>query len=610
MSDSVLQIKSILDNRHEMAVHISQCWQTWHNQQADKRAECAELMKYLFATDTTTTSNSSLPWKNKTTMPKLTQLRDNLHSNYMSSIFPNDDWLTWLAYTEDAAKDSVSRLMTNYMDNKLREGGFRTVASRLVYDWLDTGNCYAMPRYERRYSEKFGEKVADFVGPKAIRISPYDIAFDVTASDFKYTPKIIRSMKKLGDIAKQDTLGPEYAFWNDYLEQRAEMASTMSGMKADDWEKIDQFSVDGFGSMQEYFGSHYVEVLEFYGDLYNIEKNELQQNRLITVVDRSWVVQNIDVPTYDGSTPIFHVGWRLRPDNLVAMGPLDNLVGLQYRLDHMENLKADAMDLVVHPPLKIIGEVEEFEWGPGVPIHIDENGDVQELTSNVTSFAVANNDMQLIEDRMELYAGAPREAMGIRTPGEKTAFEIDSLQTAAGAIRQEKVNLWETNFLEPLLNAMLEDAHRNFADVEKVKSTDPDTGVQEFLDLTKEDFTAHGILRPVGARHFAQQTQDLSNINQLFAGPLGQLMAPHTSSLELTRLVDNVMNLRGYKLFRPNVQVLEQQETKRTMNAAQEDLEVEAEIPTDVLEEPEFAPDEVEEGEEGEPLPEEGMPTQ
>ena len=40
----------------------------------------------------------------------------------------------------------------------------------------------------------------------------------------------------------------------------------------------------------------------------------------------------------------------------------------------------------------------------------------------MASLATAASEMQLIEDRMELYAGAPREAMGIRTPGEKDSF--------------------------------------------------------------------------------------------------------------------------------------------------------------------------------------------
>ena len=46
-------------------------------------------------------------------------------------------------------------------------------------------------------------------------------------------------------------------------------------------------------------------------------------------------------------------GWRPRPDNLYAMGPLDNLVGMQYRIDHLENLKSDVFDQIAYPILKI-----------------------------------------------------------------------------------------------------------------------------------------------------------------------------------------------------------------------------------------------------------------
>ena len=48
--------------------------------------EKKELRNYIFATDTTKTTNSSLPWKNSTTIPKLTQIRDNLHANYMAAL--------------------------------------------------------------------------------------------------------------------------------------------------------------------------------------------------------------------------------------------------------------------------------------------------------------------------------------------------------------------------------------------------------------------------------------------------------------------------------------------------------------------------------------------
>ena len=580
MTDRVMQFDEILMHRDAMAEHISQQWSLWDRQRAGIKAQWSEIQSYVFATDTTTTTNSMLPWKNTTTLPKMCQIRDNLHSNYMTAAFPNDKWLAWQAHSKEAAKHAVARMMMGYMDNKLREGMFKKVASRLFYDYIDCGNAFAMPTFEKRYVEKFGEKVADFVGPKGVRISPYDITFDPTASDFTRTPKIVRSIKKLGDLAKLARTHKEHEFWDEYLERRKTLRNGGSGLKTEDWEKANQYEIDGFGSLQEYYGSDYVEILEFYGDHYNSSTGELQENRMITVCDRSVVVRDEDMPTYSGRTPIFKAGWRERPDNLWSMGPLDNLVGLQYRLDHLENLKADAMDLVVHPPLKIIGEVEEFHWGPGVEIHIDENGDVQEVSSNMSSFATAMQDMSLIEDRMELYAGAPREAMGIRTPGEKTAFEFESLQSAAGRIFQEKAVNIEVNLFEPLFNAMMEEAHRNFDGTDTIKVIDED-GVQEFLEISKDDFTAEGILRPVGARHFAQQSQDLLNLSQLFQGPLGQMMLPHTSGKELTRLVDNTLNLRGYAIFQENIAILEQQDTQRMVNTAQEDLEVEAAGPVE-----------------------------
>src|SRR3546814_6463709 len=63
------------------------------------------------------------------------------------------------------------------------------------------------------------------------------------------------------------------------------------------------------------------------------------------------------------------------------MGPLDDLVGMQYRIDHLENAKADAFDLMIQPPLKIVGDVEEFAWGPSAEIYCGEGGDVVELRS-------------------------------------------------------------------------------------------------------------------------------------------------------------------------------------------------------------------------------------
>jgi len=56
------------------------------------------------------------------------------------------------------------------------------------------------------------------------------------------------------------------------------------------------------------------------------------------------------------------------------------------------------------------------------------------------------------------------------------------------------------------------------------------------------------------------------------------MVAPHTSSKKMAEVVENLLGLDRYDLFKPNVAIQEQQETQSMVNQAQEDLAVEAEV--------------------------------
>lgn len=561
---------------------VGYLWNKFNDQRRDWIDEKKELRDYIFATDTSTTSNSTLPWKNSTTLPKLCQIRDNLHSNYLSSLFPNDDWLRWQGYGKGDSTKKKAKAIQAYMANKCREGHFRTEMSKLLLDYIDYGNAFATCTFESKYKEMpDGTVVPDYIGPRVKRISPLDIVFNPLAGDFTSTFKIIRSVKTIGELKKLAAEEPEQAFWAPAIARREEIRSKAGAYSVEDFDKACGYQADGFGNMYEYYMSDFVEILEFYGDYHNQQTGELTTNVIVTVVDRSIEVRQEPIPSWLGHAPIYQVGWRTRPDNLWSMGPLDNLVGMQYRIDHIENLRADAMDLIVHPPLKIIGEVEEFTWGPSCEIHLDEGGDVSEVSKNLNGILLAANDIQMYEDRMELYAGAPREAMGIRTPGEKTALEVQTLSNAAGRIFQEKITTFEIELLERVLNAMLETSRRNMDTSDIIRVMDDDLGVKEFLTVTKEDITANGKIRPVGARHFAKQAQDLQNIIGIFNSPIGQMIAPHTSGKAMSQFVDDVTGLTGYEIFRPNIAIAEQQETQSLVNQASEDLEVQNAVPAE-----------------------------
>lgn len=579
MAGKVAQITSII-NRESLARQLAGLYNNWWIQRREKEIEWKELRNYLFATDTTKTTNSRLPWKNKTTLPKLTQIRDNLHANYMDALFPNDDWLKWEGYNLESVTQKKRVAIEAYMKTKLRESGFRETVARLVYDYIDYGNVFGEVTFvNETHIDPFTEEiVTTYRGPKLVRVSPYDIVFNPTAVAFKDSPKFTRYVKTVGELKKDIKNRPDLNYDNTAFEKAIYARRSISSFKMEDVNKAEGFLVDGFGSLQEYYQSGLVEILEFEGDIYDEDKDELLENRIITIIDRCYIIRNIENPSWLGKDTKHHTAWRERPDNLYGMGPLDNLVGMQYRIDHLENLKADALDMTIHPPLKIIGDVEPFEWRPETTIHIPEDGDVQQMPPNPAAFQV-NNEIAALLGLMEEMAGAPKEAMGIRSPGEKTAFEVQQLQNAAGRIFQHKVNKFEIEFLEPVINTMLEMARRNINIAEIAKVLDSDLGVQDFLSITKDDITAKGKLRPIGARHFAARAQLTQNMLGVFNSPLGQMIAPHVSSKRLATMIEEYLGFEKYDFIKDNVAVFEQAETQRIVNQAQTTNEIQQATP-------------------------------
>lgn len=559
-----------------LAKQISLQWSTLHNQRAGWIAEKQELRDFIFATDTQTTTAGSLPWKNSTTLPKLCQIRDNLHSNYIAAAFPNDDWMQWEAYTADDNEATKRKAIQAYMSNKVRESDSRTTISKLLYDYIDYGNAFADVEFvnETKLDEQTLEVIPGYIGPRIKRISPHDIVFNPAVDKFEDSFKIVRSLRTLGDLAIDAETKPEDIILQEAIQKASETRRRVSGIDTADFNKMSSYSVDGFGSLKEYYSSGYVEILRYEGDIWDNEAGVLHRNRRITIIDRCYVLSNEALPSWTVGSTIRHVGWRLRPDNLYAMGPLDNLVGMQYRIDHLENLKADIFDMIAAPPIKIIGEVEPFIWGPNCEIHIDSrDSDVQMMAPDSQALN-ADMQIQLLESKMEEFAGAPKQAMGVRTPGEKTAFEVQSLQNAAGRIFQEKITNFEVSLLEPILNDMLEISKRHLDATDVVRVMDDDLGVAEFISVTRSDITARGKLRPVGARHFSAQAQLVQNLHTMMNGAIGSAIAPHISNKKLAKMVESALNLERFALIQPNIAIYEQQETQEIMNQVQEDVAV------------------------------------
>lgn len=570
-----------------LGTRIAQTWHTWNGLRASKIKDWEEVRKYVYATDTTTTTNSKLPWKNKTTIPKICQIRDNLHANYMMALFPKRRWVVWegddKASEDKAKKESIE----DYMMWAVNRSDFKNTVSKLIYDWIDNGNCFPTSEWaDRRVTvETEGREQVGYVGPVARRISPYDIVMNPTAPSFEESPFITKALVTLGDIkdylskiSTDDNQETNEALFN-YLRG---IRNQVAGFSGELQTKDEFYRVDGFNSYQAYLSSDYCEVLTFHGDLYDVDDDTFYKNYEITIVDRHKVINKRPNPSVIGRPNVHHSGWRLRQDNLWAQGPLENLIGMQYRIDHVENLKADVFDLITFPPLKIKGYAEDFEWGPMSRIYVGDDGDVEMI---VPDFNVLNANLEIsnLEAQMEEMAGAPKEAMGIRSPGEKTKYEVQRLENASGRIFQNKLLQFSEQVIEPLLIDMLELARRKNTETE-IRVFDDEFKIATFKQITPQDLSGNGRIRPIAASHFAEQAETLQNVSAFFASPLGQLpqVMQHFSGIGLSKLAEDLLNIDGYKLVMPFIQLSEQADAQRLMNAQQEQVQMEAQQPTGI----------------------------
>lgn len=572
MTSRVEVVEDILQP-DRLACKVADIWCTNDMARNTWKLGIEEIRKYLYATDTTYTTNSQLPWKNKTTIPKLCQISDNLYANYYATTFPTQKALEWQANEKDPNSIAKRDAIVSYMQWCMDQPSFKKEISKLIRDYIEFGNAFVTVEWMDQRVELDGRVQAGFIGPAARRINPNDIVMNPTAESFTVSPKVVRSVINIGEVKQilermsTDENRQEYEeLWN-YMKEIRGRATSFEG----EWVQNDSlYQVDGFGSFRDYLRSDCAEILTFYGDMYDTDTDTYLKNHVITVVDRHKLIGKKPNPSFFGYPPIFHSSWRQRQDNLWGMGPLANLVGMQYRLDHVENMKADIFDLVTFPVIKVKGFVDDFDWRPGEKVFVGEEGDVDLVVPDVNALQ-ANFEIQGLQTLMEEMAGAPKEAMGFRTPGEKTKYEVQRMENAASRLFQNKIRQFEEEIVEPLLNAMLELARRNMTSATTIRVMD-EFNEATFRTLTVEDITGIGRIKPIASRHFAEKAELIQNLTNLTGSGLWPTVQPHFSGIKLASILEDAFNLKEYGVVMANIAITEQADAQKHTQALEENV--------------------------------------
>ena len=510
---NTLEIK-ILQEPDSLATAISNKFVAWENSRDKWYRNAQETLENLYATSTQEIKNQSHEWDNSTHIPKLTQIRDMLITYYLDAMFSLPDYIEWEAYDQNSSDAKTKNTLKSLAKQMIHDSQFEPTIRQIVEDYVDYGNAFAtaIP-----YRQTLQNSII-YEGPKAVRINPMDIFFDPLATTFEQAPKIIRTVMTLGELmqsAEQFTQD-ENVFkkaLNKAMKKRKQIFDTIAANRKDVIVD-DMCNIAGTGSWSSYYMSDTVELLTFYGDLYDIENNKLYKNSRIIVMDRSHVLLNEPITDYGFGCNIFKAGWRDRKDNLWSMSPLDNIKGMQFMIDFLENKRADVFNLISNPIIVTKGDVEMPEYiFPGCHVGVDVDGDIQFIRPDATALQA-----DLYVDRyltlMEEMAGTPREAMGFRTPGEKTAFEISQLNTASSRLFNEKVRKFEKEVLEPLLTLMIRIYMSDESRVVKLK-TYTEMGSPMYEDVYLSDLKALGRFVAMGSNTYTEKAKIAQTLMQL-----------------------------------------------------------------------------------------------
>ena len=502
-------------DKDNLASDIANKFQAWESSKQQWYDEYREVLQYVFATDTSKIMTQKHDFNNITHIPKLTQIADVLRTYYLESIFSLKEPIEFDNFKSSADELVKKQGITKFTNKILLERtNFKPATRELVDDFIYAGNAFAMPVWEQDYVK--GDDGVYGIredGIRFMRINPADIVFDATARDFKSTPKIIRSVMSIADVAAMS----EYDETMKKAFQRAlkNRNYVRSVMTSGDNIINDQLNIAGFGSVSEYYESDMVEVLTFFGDIFDMDTNTLNKARKITVIDRAVVLANEDLPSVFRYCPIFQARWRDRVDNLWGMSPLVNLLGMQYRVDYLENKRADVYDFLSDPMFKTKGDVVMPEIiGPGAEFNCPIDGDINMLVPD-TNILMADTFIDRYNSLMDLMAGTPMEAIGFRTPGEKTMFEVSQLQNASSRIFTRQVRKFEEELIEPLLNCALQ-LYANKMKNQTIEIEDlTDEGTSETISIPAEDLVRPGALRAVGSINYADKAVMLQTLQQL-----------------------------------------------------------------------------------------------
>jgi hypothetical protein len=330
----------------------------------------------------------------------------------------------------------------------------------------------------------------------------FDCYIDPTVSDPNKGAFIRRLTKSKGELVDMMEDGLYDLELKDILEAE-DCSNTTSGSR-----KTQIRTFEGLTN-NDWAPTELVQLIEYWGDVYNNETGELDKNMLVTMMG-SKVISYERSPFWCGK-PFIIGTYSMTGHSPYGFGGIQPVLGLLHQLDIITNQRLDNLELSINGMWTLrsdgVLQPDDVYTEPGRVLQVSDHNDLMPLQSQNQSWAVTYQEGGLLEQTVDKSFGTGNYiSSNQQRSGERvTATEVAAVRDAGGNRLSTVHKHIEETALIPFLAKLFTMVHQHTMEPVTVRVAGEGADEYGYWELEPTDFNSPVKLRPIGSDNIIER---------------------------------------------------------------------------------------------------------
>jgi len=491
---------------------VYEMWTRWAAERISKEKVWLQCEKaYLSKFDVT---QGTPKWKSRAFVPASFSAVENIHSQIMSGLFPNERFFD--VHPMDDGFELRAAAAKELLYQQVYASDFRTNVSHFLKQLITIGNSAAIVDWSEEYS---GDEQI-FSGSRFKTLDMKYFHVDPFASD----PHTANKLRK---------------YWLTYEEAEAleifdtDALKLLKGSAGNGGVSASQEDANHIATAQAADMTTGVdtnrgalEVTELWG---SFEHDGEVYNNFVCSVANGVLLRLQPSPYEHGRDPFIFARYSVVAGEAYGIGALEPALPLQYLINSFTNQKVDELSIIINGMFKFkddgVIDIDNLVAEPGALFEVADMDNFQPVTP-ASAVSLAYQEIGDLERKFEEATGAIKLVSGGAPDGARTATEVMALTQSGNSRFNEILAQVETSVIRTSLRMYLSNAAQFMSEEQSIKILGQDDAdeIDAWQSIHPDDLRGRYDIKPGGSRLVAMREFRLKNL-MTYLQTVGQVQA-------------------------------------------------------------------------------------